>query len=529
MTCVNELWLLGVLFVAVIVLTPLADVVRVPQPVLLTIVGGLLGLLPGATPLEVEPEIILPLVLPPLLFAATQKTTAGEFREHAGAVLALAVGLTISTAAAVAIVSHAAGLDWTSAWVLGAVVSPPDPVAATAVARRLKLPHRLVTILEGEGMFNDATALVLYKVTVAALVTGAFSIADTGLEFLVTIVVGVVMGFVVGYAAKLALAALEEGYAETTVTVLVPFLGYLAAEELGGSGVLAVLVLGLLLRDVGHEATTSQGWLLGRSVWNYADFLITSLIFAVLGYELITVLHEATLSSDLVILSVAVLLTVVLFRFAWIFPVTSLWRASARRRDVPVPVGWRETTVVAWSGMRGVVTVATALALPTFLDSGEAFVDRESVVVAALVCVMMTLVIQGLTLGPLTKKLGVAGDVDEAAETSRLRDQVTHRALEFLDGEECSDTSAPVREAARLQYEGYLASHEAIRRAIQDDAAERHGDNVSPRDELRSVMRRATDAERDLVLDARRTGAVSSGSADEVLREIEGRALRDFG
>lgn len=529
----NELWLLGVLVVAVIVLTPLSDVLRVPQPVLLVILGGLLGLLPGATPLEVEPELILPLVLPPLLFAATQKTTAGEFREHAGAVLALAVGLTISTAAAVAVVAHSVGLDWTSAWVLGAVVSPPDPVAATAVARRLKLPHRLVTILEGEGMFNDATALVLYKVTVAALVTGAFSLADTGLEFVVTVVVGIVAGFVIGYAAKLALAALEEGYAETTVTVLVPFLGYLGAEELGGSGVLAVLVLGLLLRDVGHEATTSQGWLLGRSVWNYADFLITSLIFAVLGYELVTVLREAPLSSDLVVLSVVTVATVVLFRFAWIIPVTSGWRATARRREVPVPVGWRETTVVAWSGMRGVVTVATALALPTFLDSGEAFGDRESVVVAALVCVMATLLVQGVTLGPLSKRLGVAGDSDETTELNRLRELITHRALEFLDGEESADTSAPVREAARLQYEGYQASHEAIQRAIRGEGGSSANADAAgrrdPADELRSVLRRVTDAERDLVLDARRTGAVSSGSADEVLREIEGRALRDFG
>lgn len=517
--------MLGILVVAVIVLTPLADTIRVPQPVLLTVFGGLLGLLPAAEPLAVEPDIILPLVLPPLLFAATQKTTAGEFRQHAGAVLALAVGLTVSTAAAVAVVAHAAGLDWSAAWVLGAVASPPDPVAATAVARRLRLPHRLVTILEGEGMFNDATALVLYKVTVAALVTGAFSLAETGLEFVVTVVVGIVVGLVVGYAAKLALAALEEGYAETTVTVLVPFLGYLAAEEVEGSGVLAVLVLGLLLRDVGHEATTSQGWLLGRSVWNYADFLITSLIFAVLGYELVTVLRHAPLDSDLVVLSVVVVLTVVLFRFAWIFPVASLWRAFARRRDTPVPVGWRETTVVAWSGMRGVVTVATALALPTVLDSGEDFGQRESVVVAALACVMVTLLVQGLTLGPLSTWLRVAGDVDGSAELVELRGRATRRALDFLEGEECADTSAPVREAARLQYEGYLAAQEAMQHALARDLDE----GADPAEELRTLLRRTTDAERDLVLEARRTGGVTSGSADELLREIEGRALRDFG
>ena len=200
--------------------------------------------------------------------------------------------------------------------------------------------------------------------------------------------------------------------------------------------------------------------------------------------------------------------------------------------SVPVPVGWRETTVVAWSGMRGVVTVATALALPTVLDSGEGFGERESVVVAALLCVMVTLLVQGMSLGPLTKRLQVAGDVDEAREVSQLRDDATHRALEFLDSDECADTSAPVREAARLQYEGQLASHQAIQRAIRvesDPDAAGGEAKASPVDELRSVLRRVTDAERDLVLQARRTGAVSSGSADEVLREIEGRALRDFG
>ena len=521
----TEPWLLAALLVGVIVLTPLAELVRVPQPVLVTIFGAVLGLLPSMAPLEIEPELILPLVLPPLLFAATQKTTANEFREHAGSVLALAVGLTVSTAAVVAVTAHAAGLSWAGAWVLGAIVSPPDPVAATAVARRLKLPHRLVTILEGEGMFNDATALVLYKVTVASLVTGAFSLAGTGLEFVLTVVLGVGVGLAVGYAAKLALAALEEGYAETTVTVLVPFLGYILAEDIGGSGVLAVLVLGLLLRDVGHQATTSQGYLLGRSVWNYADFLITSLVFAVLGFELVTVVRDSPLTADVVGLAITVTVTVVLFRIAWIFPAALLVRGRAKRRDVPMPVGLRETTVVAWSGMRGVVTVATALALPFALDSGDTFGDRDAIVVAALVCVMVTLLVQGLTLGPLTKRLGVASEVDERKEVSRLRERTAQAALDFLDGEECARIPERVREAARLQYEGYVAAHEAIQQAIRGE----HDDDSDPASQLRSLLQRATDAERELVLDARRVGEVSSGSADEMLREIESRALRDFG
>ena len=240
----SGLFLTMVLLVGVIVLTPVADKVRVPQPVLLTIFGLALALASPSTPFTIDPALILPLVLPPLLFAATQRTTVNEFREHAGAVFVLAVGLTLATVAVVAVVAHAAGLPWVVAWVLGAMVSPPDPVAATAVARRLRLPHRLVTILEGEGLFNDATALVAYKVTIVAAVTGDITVAEIGLELIEAVVLGLLIGLVLGYVSRLALARIHDGYAETTLTVLVPFGAYIGAEHVNGSGVLAVLALG---------------------------------------------------------------------------------------------------------------------------------------------------------------------------------------------------------------------------------------------------------------------------------------------
>ncbi|WP_139142736.1 Na+/H+ antiporter [Humibacillus sp. DSM 29435] len=522
----SGLMLTVVLVLGVILLTPVADKVRVPQPVLLTIFGLALALASPSTTFSLDPALILPLVLPPLLFAATQRTTVNEFREHASAVFVLAVGLTVATVAVVAVVAHAAGLPWTVAWVLGAMVSPPDPVAATAVARRLRLPHRLVTILEGEGMFNDATALVAYKVAIIAAVTGDITAVDVGLELVEALVLGVAIGLALGYVTRLLLARIHDGYAETTLTVLVPFGAYVGAEHVNGSGVLAVLVLGLYLRTFGHEATTSGGWLLGRAVWSYADFLITSLVFALLGFELVSVIRSTAVTMQTVWLALLVVATLVVFRAAWIFPAASLGRFRARRRDRPVPSNWRESAVVSWAGMRGVVTVATALALPTVVETGGPLPNRNEIVAVALACVLLTLVVQGLTLGPLTRLLGVGSDADEAKEVSALRLRATEAALAQIREEVgASGTDDDVQQAAMAQYEGYLAAQQRMDQAREGGGSEQ---TEQPGRALESLLSRASDVERQLVLRERRRGEVSAGAADEVLRDIENRALRDF-
>ncbi len=523
--------LVMVLVAGVIVLTPLADRVSVPQPVLLTVFGLALALMPFTPDLNgLDPNLVLPVVLPPLLFAATQRTTAREFREHGGAVLLLAVGLTTATVGVVAVVAHAAGLPWAAAWVLGAVVSPPDPVAATAVARRLRLPTRLVTVLEGEGMFNDATALVAYKVAVTAAVTGSLSVGGTALRLLLAVTVGVGVGLLLGWLTRVALSVIGDAYSETTLTVLVPFLAYVAAERLDGSGVLAVLVLGLFLRSYSHHATTSRGWLLGRSVWSYADFLITSLLFSVLGFELVKVIENSRPGSGTVGLTVAVVAAVVLFRPVWIFPSSWLARRRALRRDYPSPVGWKETTVVSWAGMRGVVTVATALAVPLTVRGGGQFTDRDAVVVVALICVLITLVAQGLTLAPLVRRLGVGGEDDDNGEVNELRLRAAHAGLDAVRSSS-DDVPRDVRRAALLQYDGFLAAQTALEEArTASGEEERDGEQKDEAaKQLQNLLDRAASAERDLVLEARRRGEVSSASADEVLRDVEGRALRDLG
>jgi len=520
---VSALLLVGALLVGVVVLTPLSDRINVPQPVLVTVFGLVVALVPGVPELALDPSLILPLLLPPLLFAATQRTTVGEFRDSARPILLLAVGLTVATTAAVAVVAHSAGLAWPAAWVLGAVVSPPDPVAATAVARRLRLPHRMVVVLEGEGMFNDATALVLYKVAVAAAVTGRLSPGVAALDLVLALIVGVGLGVAVGWLARGALAVLHDARAETTVTVVLPFVAYLGAEHLRGSGVLAVLALGLFLRSFGHPAITSAGWLLGRAVWDYVDFVLTSLTFALIGFELTTVLAHSTTDTGTVALAGVVLATLVLFRAAWTFPAVWVMRILQRRADTETLYGWRETTVVAWAGMRGVVTVATALALPTVLENGEEFPHRAQLILVALACVLATLVGQGLTLSPLVRLLRVGVEGDAGGALNDLRTRAATAALEDLRGQAGSpDVPDGVHRAAVLQYESYLSAQEALMTVRTRDA------DVTAQEQLEALLQRASDVERDLVLRARRSGEVSPAVADDALHGIEARSIRDY-
>ncbi len=516
--------LVGVLIAGVVVLTPLADKWRIPLPVLLTIFGLLVPLVPGLPLLEVDSDMILPLVLPPLLFAATQRATAREFRENARPILVLAVGLTVATAAAVAVVAHAFGMGWAPAFVLGAIVSPPDPVAATAVARRLRLPGRLVTVLEGEGMFNDATALVLYKVAIGAVLAGELSGAKLGTDLVLALVVGAGVGIGAGWLTTFALARLHLAAPETTVTLAAPFVVYLAADHFGGSGVLAVLGLGLYLRTYSHTAITSGGWLLGRAVWRYADYIITSLVFVFIGFELTAVLRSEPPQADAIGLAATVVGTLVVLRFAWLIPAVWLSNLRRRRRSTEAtPVGSRETFVTAWAGMRGVVTVAAALALPAAVG-GEPFSERSTIVFVGLAAVLVTLVVQGLTLGPLVRKLKVGSDVDLVDETQRLRRRATSAALEAVRND-TSEIPERVRNAVVLQYEGYLASHDALMTARHgaEDVEDDPGDQRAVED----LLRRAAEVERDVVIEARHRGHFSAEAADDVLSEVESRAVRD--
>jgi monovalent cation/hydrogen antiporter len=513
--------LLGLLVLGVVILTPVADRIGVPQPVLLTVYGIVLGAVPAIPAPDLRPELILPLVLPPLLFAATQATSIRELRVAARPVLTLAVGLTIGTAVMVTVVAHALGVPWAVAAVLGAVVSPPDPVAASAVAGRLRLPARLVTILEGEGQFNDATALVLYQLSVMAVVAGGVTAAQVGVRLVLAVAGGAAIGLAGGWLTRRALGLLHDPAAETTVTIAVPFGLYVLADELGASGVLAVLVAGLYLRATMSRELTSAGWLLGRSVWQYVDFAVSGLLFAFLGVELTSVLETTSLLGDggTLVVAVAVIGVLVGSRAAAMFTASTMVGRRARRTGSPVPYGWRESAVASWAGMRGVVTVATALALPETTDDGSAFPDREEVVLVALLVVLVTLVLQGLTLAPLIRRLGVATQGDPRADVRRLQRMVTEVALEEV--RRADDVPDEVRAAVLHQYESRLAYRGQVQDLVDGTAG---GDHAG--EQLRALLSRATEAEREAVLDARHTGRVSPAAADDVMFDVEARALR---
>ncbi len=284
------------LFVVLAVVATLARRIEVPYPILLVIGGLAIGLVPGLPRIEVDPELILLVFLPPLLYAAALAMPPRELRDSLRPISLLALGLVLFTMTAVAVAAHTAieGLSWAAGFTLGAIVSPPDPVAAVAIAKRLGLPRRLVTILEGEGLFNDATALVAYRLALGAVVTGTFSVVEVGLKFVLAAVGAVAIGLVVGWAAKVVLGSLVDPAVENTVQLLVPFAAYVPAERVGASGILATLTTGLFIARFGPGAVTSAGRLQGQGLWDILVFILEGISFILIGLELRPVLDELT-------------------------------------------------------------------------------------------------------------------------------------------------------------------------------------------------------------------------------------------
>jgi monovalent cation/hydrogen antiporter len=423
------------LFVVLAMIATLARRIQVPYPILLVIGGLAIGLIPGLPRVEVDPDLILLVFLPPLLYAAALAMPPRELRENLRPISLLAFGLVLLTMTAVAVVAHATidGLSWAAGFTLGAIVSPPDPVAAVAIANRLGLPRRLVTILEGEGLFNDATALVAYRLAVAAVVTGSFSLAEVGLKFLLAAVGAAAIGLVVGWAAKHVLSRLVDPAVENTVQLLVPFAAYVPAERIGASSILATLTTGLYLARRGPGVVTSAGRLQGQGLWDILVFVLEGISFILIGLELRPVLDGLAGRPVGMLLGEAALVCalVIVARIAWVFSAGALSRSLRTR---PGQAGWRNHAVVAWAGMRGVVSLAAALAIPLRTGAGAPFPQRDLLIFLSFIVILVTLVGQGLTLPPLIGWLDVAEPAERAAhEEAHARLLLARTALERLD------------------------------------------------------------------------------------------------
>jgi Na+/H+ antiporter len=450
----ETLELLVGLLAAVAVVVRLAGRTPIPEPVLLMLAGLAVALIPGLPEVELDPELILALFLPPLLYWAALHTDLRDLRGNLRPIALLAVGLVLATTAAVAVLGHVVlGLPWAVAVVLGAIVSPPDPVAAVAVAGRLGLPRRMVTILEGEGLLNDATALVLFRMAVAAAVSGTFSIVEAGGELAVSAVGGTAVGLVVGWVGSRVLRRVSEAPVENTVKLLLPYVAWLAAERVHASGVLAVLACGLLMSR--HWGSISSGARLqARQLWDWLVFVLEGLSFVLVGVQLRTVVEgiEGRSLTDLALAALALNLVVVVVRLAWVYPASWLPRLSARVRERDPYPGWRSVTVVGWAGMRGVVTLALALAIPTEVAGGEPFPDRNLVVFLAFTVIVVTLVGQGLSLPAVIRWLGVGSDDEGAAgDGRRALARLSEVALDHLDALDPESDGVPTELVDRLR------------------------------------------------------------------------------
>jgi CPA1 family monovalent cation:H+ antiporter len=420
------------LLIGIVVIATIADRLRIAYPILLVIAGIGVALLPVHHRVELDPDLVLLVFLPPLIYDASLDTTARELRTHLRPILLLAVGLVLATMVTVAIVIHSlvGTMSWAVAFALGAIVSPPDSVAATQIAGKLGLPRRLVTILGGEGLMNDATALTAYQLAIAA-VGSVFTVADVFGKFFFAVIVGVAMGIAVGWLGSRILRFTETPVIENTMLLILPFAAYLPADKLGASGVLAVVATGLYFGRYGSGSLTAAARLQQREIWDLIVFLLTGMSFLLVGLELRPIIDSLANreSGSLVVESLAVVGAVIVVRIVWIFGATLLpggqRLVGATRRSAR---SWPETTVISWAGMRGAVSLAAALALP------QDFPDRDLVVFLAFAVIVATLIGQGLTLPPLIRRLGVVtpGEQD-AVLVAEARRRLTVIALSSID------------------------------------------------------------------------------------------------
>jgi Na+/H+ antiporter len=513
--------LLLLLMVAVAGLSILARPLGVPYPILLVLGGLLLGFVPGLPVVRLPPELVLVLFLPPLLYVAAFFSSLRDLRADLRAISLTAVGLVLATMSAVAVTAHALvdGLSWGAAFTLGAIVSPTDALAATAVARRLGVPRRLVTVLEGESLINDATALVAYRIAVATAVGGSFVVWEAGMRFVAGVAGGVAVGLIVGWLVAVIRRRLEDPPAEIVLSVVTGYAAYLPAERLGVSAVLAAVTAGLFIGWRAPELASPTTRLLAFSFWEILVYLLNAVLFILVGLQLRPILDQVSGRSAATLLGLAALISAVVIaaRIAWGFTIPYLVRALDRRpSQVARRVDARQRLISGWSGMRGAVSLAAALALPLETDSGQPFPERDLIVFVTFGVIFTTLVVQGFTLPALIRRLGVHDDGGEEREELQARLGAADAALarlEELAGEEW--TREDTVERLRGLYQFRRRRLKARAGILEDDGSEDRSLAYQ------RLVRELLEAQRRAIIRLRNQGVISDGVMHRVERELD--------
>jgi Na+/H+ antiporter len=495
-----------------------APALRIPYPIFLVLGGLALGFVPGVPVIELPPDVVLVAVLPPLLYLSAFLTPVRDLRNNARAIGILAVGLVIATTVTVAVVAHAAidGLPWSAAFVLGAIVAPTDPIAATAIMRRLGVPRRLVSVIETESLVNDGTALVLYRVAIVAAVSGAFSIGDASWRFAWSVVGGIGIGLVVGWVVAEVRKRLDNPPVEVTISLMTGYAAFIPASAAEASGVLAVVTAGVYLGWRTPELTSVQTRLQGFAMWEILAFVLNALLFGLVGLQLSRILDALTARSAAELTRYALLVTgtVIVTRILWlpVFTHVPAWLSTSRRPAKP----FSHTFLLSWSGMRGAVSLAAALAIPLTMDAGGGFPDRDLIIFLTFCVILGTLVVQGLSLPILIRMLRIEPDHKEEREDAKARIRAAEAAIDRLD--QLVDEEW-VREDTAQRMRGlydFRRNRFASRFDDESDGAIEEQSQAYQR-----LRRELLDAERAAVTQLGRDGVISGDVVNRVRRDLD--------
>jgi len=496
----------------------LAQRLKIPYPIVLVMGGLLLSLIPGLPRVSINPDLIFLVMLPPLLFSAAFNTSWRDFQRNLAPILSLAFGLVAFTTLGVGLTADwlLPGFDWRLGMVLGAVLSPTDAIAATSIAKRLALPRRIVDVLEGESLVNDGSGLLALEFAVAMVVSGYTPTATEALWRLIfLVVIGVATGLVLGKLVYVFETWVDNAPIEITASIVVPYVAYLGAEAIHASGVLSVVACGLYLGRRSSTYYSSSARIQSWATWNTLTFILNGIAFLLIGLQLRYVLGAIrSLSLQGLAFSAAVVVTVViLLRLAWVYPgaYTSLLVARIFKQPRR-PMSGRGIFITGWTGMRGVISLAAAISLPVTLASGKPFPQRNVIIFLTFCVIFVTLVLQGLTLPPLIRSLGLSRAGEKNSEEEKARRRMIRSALEQLDRIRAEDNG---------QFESVyedVAEHYRARLAAVGGKADETGE-VKPEDlqRYRDITRKLREVERAAALQLRNRGEIN----DAVLRRLE--------
>jgi CPA1 family monovalent cation:H+ antiporter len=497
-------------------LVVVAGKVKIPYPILLVLAGLGIGFIPHLPKVELNPDLVFLIFLPPLLYASAWTTSWHDFTAAHRPIALLAIGLVLFTTTIVAIVAHTfiPGFSWPVAFLLGSIISPPDAVAAASITKGLGLPKRIVTILEGESLVNDASGLIAYRYAITAVMTGNFVLWQAGFQFLIVASIGILVGYLVGLALFWIHKHVHNPIVETSLTFLTPFIAYLIAEHIHVSGVLAVVTCGLYLSWRSSELFSSDTRLQTLSVWNVVVFILNGIIFIIIGLQLPGILEGTKEHSLVTLLGYGLLIsfTAIIVRILWVFPGAYIPRFSSKIRKAEPQTNWKVVSIVAWTGMRGVVSLAAALAIPVMMNEQTAFPQRDLILFLTFSVILVTLIFQGLTLPTMIKLLGIRSNGQEVENEVRARIRLASAAIEYIEenisyGMVTDQVLAQIKNKYEIRINHLSKFLKEEEEGFEDDSF----------DQFHKLQRELLKIERSILADMHKKGATD----EEILRKLE--------